>query len=145
MGMRNNGNESDMIVTVNKVALLTILRDNRTKHLAEFQEACVVYRRRVSEEVSLQMTALLKYQHAFASASWEGLPVFPSIGLHKLPQPQNFVKSYDRAIGMLELHANETMTIDMATYQRFVEDDWEWSAQAKIANSGYLGRPTLGA
>lgn len=136
--MRNNGNESQMVVTVKKEELLKILEENRTAHVQEFENACKIYREKVLQEVRTHKSMLAEFENVFKEASFQDLPKFPDINLHRLPKPVSYVKSYDRAIGMLQLHSKDEMTIDMETYQKYVEDDWEWSAQAKMSNSSYL-------
>jgi hypothetical protein len=127
-----------MVVTVRTKELLKILEENRTAHLQEFDNACKIYRKRVLEELGFHRSAIADFEAAFKDALFRDIPKFPDINLHKLPKPVSYAKNYDRAIGMLQLHSKEEMTIDMETYQKFVDDEWEWSAQARMSNSSYL-------
>lgn len=137
MGMRSGSdNESIMVVTVKKEALLGILQKNLKAHVEEFNTACGIYRTKVLEEAKDSIDKLIVYMEAFEKADFDNPPKYPDIYL-RLPKPLSYAKHYERAIGMLELHSKDEMTLDISTYQKYVEDDWEWSSSAKMSNSFY--------
>lgn len=140
MGMRSDGGTEVMVVTVEKAKLIQILKVNREKHVQEFKDACTVYKARVREEYAAFKTGIVEFLHEWdAATDWNKLPKFPEVH-SRLPKPVSFAEQYDRALGMLELHTKTEMTLDMATYRKYVEDDWEWSSQAKMSNASYLVR-----
>lgn len=110
-------------ITVPKAQLLSILKVNRGKHRAIFEEALEGYHRRVVEELQARLEA------ARAGTKWDALIV--------LVQPENHTKEYDRAIQMLEMDINETVILDEKQFTQFVQDEWGWTDRFLISNSNY--------
>lgn len=136
--MSLRGDSEAMTVTVRKSDLLRILTNNKQKHVEEFEQACAVYKKKVAEEYSAFRSQIAEFLHEWDAATrWESLPRFPEM-VSRLPKPESFAAHYTRAIGMLELHAKDEMTLDMAAYRRYIEDDWEWSSRAKAVRDSYL-------
>jgi hypothetical protein len=135
--MRNSDGRSEMMVTVKKEKLLEILRTNHKTHVAEFQEAKKNYKEEVLKKLEEIGVALLDFTKKFAAAEFGQRVDYPRTSLD-LPLPVSYAAEYERAIGMLELHTQDEMTLDMQSYKQYVEDDWEWSHQAKMSNSRYI-------
>lgn len=136
MMLSNNGS-SAIIVTVNKVQLLEILQKNLKNHIDEFAKACDIYRAKLAEEINSNLALLESYLVALKNSDFNNQPDAPRLS-NKLPKPVSYAVHYERAIGMLKLHSKDEMTIDLSTYQKYVEDDWEWSSSAKVSNSSYV-------
>ena len=113
-------------VTVNKVELLAILRDNRKRHYEMFLRAQEGYRKAVIKQLD-QMLANAK----------EGKPIRL---FFSMPEPVNHVKDYDRIIRMLELNVTEQVTISESKFNQYVMDEWSWSEFANSTNSSYLNK-----
>ena len=111
-------------ITIDRNKLLEIVRENRTKHRAVFEEALKNY--------TVQAVAWLEENAAMARA---GKRFGRSI---TLPQPIDQTPEYDRAIRMLELHQGATLSIDENTFANLVEDNWSWSRTWTASNSGYV-------
>lgn len=142
MGMRGNNDNSSstIVVTVKKDELISILTANRDKHINEYKAACEVYKAKVLDEAKKAETQIIAFQAAWKVANFDKLPKFPDVySFQQLPKPVSYEDSYTRALGMLKLHTKDEMTLDLQTYRQYVEDDWEWSASAKLSNSRYLG------
>lgn len=139
MAMQNGG--TMMTVTVRTTALTARLRENREKHTAEYHEAEKRYRHKLHEAYAAYCAQLDSYVDDLAQCRDSGrqLPAPPSTNILHLTAPVNHTAEYDRAISMLEMHAEETITIDLSTYRRFVEDEWDWSRAAKVIAQSYLG------
>lgn len=139
MGMRGVGEGSEMVVTVAKSELIVKLTENRAKHVAEFEEACRVWRAKMGEELLRYSRELGEYRGELEAMPFDKIKSLPQPRVHELPKPQSYARSYDRALGMLALHVKDEMTIDMPTYRQYVEDDWDWKSAAMVSNSRYLG------
>jgi len=140
MGMYDSGKGSQMVVTVKRQELLDIVTKNRDLHEKEAADAKVAYGLKLRQTVLLAKRALNKY--AIALRDPDSKAKYPSAEVmapYQLQNPVSYVGEYDRAIGMLKLHSKDEMTIDMATYQKFVEDDWEFTRGFKAMSSSYLG------
>jgi hypothetical protein len=136
MGMRGNGTDSQMVVTVRKDKLIEILTENRAKHVEEYNQAVAIYRKRVAEKIGTIKEALTTWLIEFEKNPHKEV-TYPEAYL-RLPQPKSYEDSYTRTLGMLGLHTGETLTIDQDTYRQYVDDEWEWKAQSKMSNASYL-------
>jgi hypothetical protein len=138
MGMRGGNGDDVMVVTVRKEKLVEKLTLNRMKHIAEFEKASGAYKKKLAQEYRAFKEGIVEYLAVIEETkNLEDLKSAPHFS-SKLPRPQNYAEYYDRALGMLELHSKDEMTLDMATYRKYIEDDWEWSSQAAVSNRGYL-------
>lgn len=128
MGMYGN---RDMKVVVKKDELMAILVKNREAHCAEFKVACEGYQKAAVAELTQRLAAFEKVDPQNNNLS---------LDFSKLPKPQSHEQDYDRAIGLLKLHAEEKLTLDTDAYERFVEDNWEWKTGFAHTNSMYGNR-----
>lgn len=110
-------------ITVPKAQLLTILKENRSKHRSIFEEALEGYRKRVVDELEARLFA------ARAGTKWDAMIV--------LVQPENHTKEYDRAIQMLEMDINDTVILDEQQFTMFVQDEWGWTDRFLTSNAPY--------
>jgi hypothetical protein len=108
---------------VNKNDLLKILKDNRDKHKAIFDEALVGYKE--------QATKLLK-EHLKRVQNGSKTRVYVSV-----PYPVNMTKEYNRIIGMLEMSLANEVELTEQDYQQYVMDDWTWKQSFLASNSAY--------
>jgi hypothetical protein len=108
---------------VDKAKLLAILKGNREKHKAVFDEAMVGYKQ--------QVTKLLK-EHLMRVQAGKNVRVHIV-----LTQPVNQTKSYDRVIGMLEMALANEVELSEEDYQQYVMDDWSWKEEFLTSNARY--------
>lgn len=120
----------DMKVTVIKAELLTKLGTNREKHIADYVAACKGYREAAIKALKEKLDAFEKGDHQQKAMY---------LDFSKLPAPVSHEVDYDRAIGLLKMHAEEKIILDMDAYERFVIDNWEWKSGFAHTNSAYLG------
>lgn len=109
---------------IEKAKLRETLRSNREKHLAEFKEARVNYKKKALEflrdqESEIEKGGVLAYSH--------------------LPAPQNHVEHYDTALRMLDQTTENLIELDVNSFRKLVEDNWEWSNQFKTSNASLSG------
>lgn len=138
MGMRGGNGDDVMVVTVKKSELIEILTKNKAKHVDEFKQACAIYRKKVLEEYGAFKSGIAEFLHTWEAATdFNKLPDFPRLHT-QLTRPVSYEDAYDRALGMLKLHTKDEMTLDMTSYRKYIEDEWEWSSSAKLSNASYL-------
>jgi hypothetical protein len=108
-----------------KEQLLTILKENRTKHRQIFEEACEGFKK--------EAIRLLGEKLALAQNGKRVIMQFA------LQQPVDQTREYDRAIKMLELCVGEEVELGEHDFQQYVMDDWSWKGQFLASNSTYSG------
>lgn len=136
MAMGNDRDGNQMRVTVKKERLIEILTTNRAKHLADFEEASKVYREKILKRIDDIRDELRVFYAAFEAGKADETQ-YPSTGLY-LPKPESYVAHYDRALGMLNLHTGTEMVLDLDSYRKFVDDEWDWSHEAKAIAASYM-------
>jgi len=114
-------------VRIPKTKLLSILRNNRKKHRAIFEEALEGYRRAV--------TAELEQALADARAKKRFLRVSSFVA------PTDQTSEYDRAIRMLELSSDRSIRLSEEDFAHYVMDKWEWSLAFENNVATYLRKP----
>lgn len=110
-------------VKVNRIELLDVVKKNRDNHRKIFEEAVVGYR----EQAIKELGAHLKEARA-------GGRIRRTV---TLVQPIDQTIEYDRAIKMLEMSVDDTVTLDEHTFQCLVMDDWGWKKTFLSANAMY--------
>lgn len=99
-------------ITVTKDRLLKIIHGNREDHEAAYEGAVNKYLKQAATEVAKMAADIKKGK-------------FPNGHLKSL-RPVQYLKEYDRAIRMLEMHTEPTISLDETAYAQFVDDEWEW-------------------
>jgi uncharacterized beta-barrel protein YwiB (DUF1934 family) len=109
-------------VKINKNKLLDIVRENKEKHIKEFNEAVEDFKKAVIK-ISEENIALVK----------EG-----KIELKTIPtKPISYETSYTRAIRMLELSVDVEIELALHDFDQLVQDEWQWKQSFLTSNSTY--------
>lgn len=110
-------------ITIEKSKLLAIVRDNKSAHVEEYEEASKIY----AEAFIDKAKGLL---------SQEGEPNKWKRHVD-LPQsaPQNNSIDYDVVIEMLEMTEDESIILSYSDFRKYVRDEWDW--QGVISNKFY--------
>lgn len=103
--------------------LLEVLKKNRETHVSEFNTATEEYRK----DVITEMKKNLKQAQSGGAL----------ITRLELVEPQNYVASYDTAIKMLEMSADDLVELTMQEFQQYVEDSWHWKGVFLASTSMY--------
>lgn len=111
-------------VKIQTQALLKKVRENRVKHLTEFEEAMAGYREEVVRELNENLSK---------ATTGEDVPHFLS-----LTQPTSYCHDYDRVIAMLEMSTETAVELDSREFDRYVMDNWEWKDSVVGTNALYL-------
>lgn len=118
-------------VKVKKASLVEILKTNRKEHRDLFLKAQAKYR----ELIIAALDEQLKEARDGKMPKWSKLSM--------LMQPQDHTEDYDRVLHMLELSEDNVIELSARAFQNYVEDDWEWSRQWALSNSGYVTSPKM--
>jgi fibronectin type 3 domain-containing protein len=105
-------------VKMDRKELLKIVKENATKHVADYDEAVADYK-----------VAVVKLAKAnLKLANTADLNEFRKI--KSLPQsPTNYAENYTRAIRMLELSVEDTIEVEEHVFNQLVLDEWGWKQQ----------------
>ena len=117
------------IIKVQRDELVKVLKENLTKHVAEYSLAIVQYRKDVVEE----MTELL------ARVS-KGDTLRTSLQKHT-HQPVSNEAAYERAIKKYSMSVDQTIYLDDTQFDQFIMDNWQW--KHSISNSMYAASATM--
>lgn len=113
-------------VKINKSELLTIVRDNKTKHVAEALEAVTDYK-----------DAVLKIcQDNLKLAKSGDLEKIQNIQ-HIPSKPTSYEADYSNAIRMLELSVEDVIELDENEFKQLVQDEWTWKRSFSVSNMMY--------
>ncbi len=118
----------EVTVEVNKTDLVEKLTQNRETHITEHEEALAGWR--------TKMTAACMETSQKADKS--ELKDFPRKLSKLMDVPPTHVKDYDRVIQMLEMHTEDTITLNALDFSRYVQDEWDWKERFTASNSSYL-------
>lgn len=117
-----------MTSKIKREEILGVLRANREKHKAIFEEAQQGYR-----------AACIKALDERLADAKAGKPIVLHFGLI---EPINQTKDYDRAIRMIEMSTDPEITLDEGEFENFVLDRWHWKKQWAHSNLGYTSGAT---
>jgi len=135
-------------VTVNREKLLTALRENKAKHVAEYTEAVKGYK----EQATKRLEAAIKKARKRLTESMGTIQKrIDTFGEEQLPDvitvlntesfalkvPRNYEKSYEVAIRMAEMEVADVVELGQDEFQCFVLDDWDWKNEFTSINSTY--------
>lgn len=112
-------------VTIEKNNLLKAIKENREKHMKEFEETHAGYR-----------VALITELEEKLAAAKAGKPVAHI----EATEPTSHAKAYDRVIRMIEMSTAEVITITEQQFSQYVLDEWQWQAQFNATKALYSGR-----
>lgn len=110
-------------VNVKTTDLLTILKQNRKDHRAQFEEALDGYTKECEEQLRLrleQLRAGKKISMAFS-----------------MPEPQDMTSEFDNLIALLELTTDVEIELTPSEARNYVSNDWDWLRAATMSNSRY--------
>lgn len=99
-------------VTVEKGALLEVLKKNREAHRGIFEKAQERYRERVLEELEKSLQDAQAGRHFRRHI--------------ELPEPEDHTGDYDRIIRMVEMSVKVDIELTQGEFATYVMDDWNW-------------------
>ena len=112
-------------ITINKNSLLPIVQENKNKHDAILSAAISGYWVKV-EEVLNEKLEKVKRQEKIDSYL-------------NLAYPTDYSEEYNSVIRMLELSADENITLTAKEFDSLVRNQWSWRNSFLTSYSGYAG------
>ena len=113
-------------INMNRVQLLGLVQENKTKHVAEFLEAVEDYKKLVLE-ITQGNAKLAKTGDLVQFKKMKGIPA----------APVSYEKDYARAIRMLELSVDEQIEVEEDVFNQLVLDEWYWKTSFSASNTMY--------
>lgn len=117
---------NDLTVTVDVALLIAKLEANHAGHKAVVEKARAGFER----EARIQLEKRLQQ---IRDGDLTAVQIF-------LPAVEDHSEDYERAIGMLKLHAAPMIVIGSEDYACYVEDRWGWKREWTASNDRYTGR-----
>ena len=93
--------------------LLVHLKANREKHISNYTELMVDYRKAVVKALSDKLKSAKKLETVDHTID--------------VIRPSNFTESYDTAITQLEWTVDTEVELDQHEFSQYVEDKWSWT------------------
>jgi hypothetical protein len=109
-------------VKINRDELLKIVRDNKEKHIKEYNEAVNDFR--------LAVIKISNENMEIVNAGKVDIKTLPA-------KPVSFESNYVRAIRMLELSVDNVIELNQYDFAKLVLDEWEWKQAFSTSNSTY--------
>jgi hypothetical protein len=113
-------------IKMKRLELLEIVRANKLKHIASYDEAVIDYKQLVLQTA----TANLKL------AKTQDLESFSKIRSSPMA-PTSYEDSYQRAIRMLKLSVEEIIDVDEDIFNQLVLDEWTWKRNFMATTMAY--------
>ena len=113
-------------INMRREELLDIVRENRTKHEADYVEALEDYKS-VVLKLTTQNLKIAKTGDVSKFSQIKNVP----------PSPSCYLKEYDRAIRMLELSADDVISVDQHIFNQLVLDEWAWKQSFAATSMAY--------
>jgi hypothetical protein len=124
--MRDQRNNVMRDVKINRDELLTIVRANKEKHIADYDASVIDFRAAVLK-ITKQNLKLAQSDDVAEIAKIRPIPMMPT----------SYADSYTRAIRMLELSVEDVIEVDATTFNQLVLDEWQWKQQFTAMSSTY--------
>lgn len=107
-------------VKIDVKQLLSHLIENRAKHVVDFEEAMVGYRKAMVDTLNAKLKAAKKDEDVSHDI--------------RVTRPASYLEHYDDAISMLEWTTQSEVELDRMQFKQYVRDEWSWK-QAFTATS----------
>jgi|LakMenE01Jun11ns_1017448.scaffolds.fasta_scaffold9737960_1 hypothetical protein len=124
--MRNIENNVMKTVKIKREELLAVVRENKEKHIVEFNESVEDFKKAVVV-ITKNNLKLVNTGDLNNIAKVKNLPSVPS----------SYEQSYTRAIRMLELSIDDVIELDDTTFNQLVLDEWNWKSNFQLSGSLY--------
>lgn len=111
-------------ISVAKPKLLKTLKENKAKHVGEYDDAVAVYREKAEKALRKQAIAIR-----------DGVTLAQHVD--NLPIPKSFEKEYDHAIAMVEWETRPEIELDESSFKSFILDEWHWHGQFVGSTAAY--------
>ena len=111
-------------VLVKKEVLLRKLIENKKIHIKEYNDTMIGWVETAIKQLKDKIETLEK------DPSDADL-------YFNLSKPKSYEKNYDVAIGMLEMEVSNNVQINSEEFQKYVNDEWDWTESFKHMSTIY--------
>ena len=118
--MRTNPNSRQ--ITVDKAKLIEKIKENKAKHIQEYEEAVIAYKKKADE--------LLNKAALDLAAGKMDIRI-------NLVTPVNESAEYDKLVDMFTWEVEEKVVLSQGEFNEYVFDETPFAVQAKMLNSSY--------
>lgn len=112
-------------VKVKKEELLATLKANLKAHQAEVKSLLLSRQTEIAEYLTMQLDKISE------SDTYQ-----PKENIH-FPLPKDNSKSYEKAIRMVEMSVDETITLNEMQFDQLVMDNWHWKQDLLATSALY--------
>ncbi len=141
-------------ITVNRLRLITQLKENLTQHRVVFAQAMAGYITKATEKLAQEQVLAVKLVEARFLAAKRQLDEFDPLLADQtpdnwkimdaviiaLPVPRDYSEAYEAAIDAAIWETGETMVLSYAEFQCFVRDIWDWKSAFEAVTFQYMAR-----
>jgi hypothetical protein len=122
-------------VQIKRDELLAKLRENRAKHITDFNAS----REKFYEKRTAAIRELAQADRDNTNRDILAVKrITPLVAkLAAMPTPTSYENSYNRAIAMLEREQREVIEITDAEFAQYYLDDWQWRGQYAATTAMY--------
>lgn len=113
-------------IKMKRLELLDIVRENKTKHVAQYNEAVEDYKALILQVAQ----ANLKVAKTADPVEFKKLRRMPDA-------PSSYEDSYKRAIRMLELSVEDIIEVEEEIFNQLVLDEWNWKRNFVTSTMSY--------
>lgn len=124
--MRDLGRNVMRSVKLNKTELLGIVRENKSKHLRDYDEAVKDYKEAARNIVNYNVDKINE-------GTLESIAKCKTVPA----PPKSYEDEYSRAIRMLELSVETEIDLDADVFNQLVLDEWNWKNQFALMAQNY--------
>ncbi len=113
--MKQQGKNVMHSVKINKLELLRIIRENKAKHVSEFNEAVEDYKA-LAVKIAKHNLELANTGDLDKIKDMKSVPTAPT----------SYEADYNRAARMLELSVDDVIELEDVVFNQLVLDEWAW-------------------
>jgi len=121
---------SNMKFKVDVAKIVEIIKKNKIKHVAEYSESAKGWFGKLEKEFADILTIANENKDDEVKSRLSRLH-------YEFPKPVSHADSYDKILGLLAMSKDPTIELDMESYSRFIEDDWEWKNEHSTMYRNY--------
>lgn len=121
----------ELKIKVEKTKLITALKQNKAKHIADYKEAVTNWKKEVTEIINKANTQVNEENYdSFINRNNQVFRIDAC--------PSSHIKEYESAIEMLEFCSDQEIELDVTQFNAFIKDEWTWRQAWQLHNSKYL-------
>ena len=133
-------------IIVKKEELLGVIRNNRKNHIEDYAKAIKAYRVKSADLLAKEIERVEKeYETRIANLKkdLENIISGGEIKTSYAQKPTLYLKEYDMAIKMFEMHIDPVVELPRGEFIQLVNDDWAWQSTFRsnyVSFQGYIGQ-----